>query len=275
MPSAERLILILLDGLRADAVPQAEMPHLNNFITSGSHTLQAQTVMPSITLPCHTSLFYAVPASEHGVTSNTWQAPPATIPSLAEVIHQAGLGTAIFYTWEELRDLSKPGTLDFAYFRRLGDWREDRMQTVAEAAADFITTHRPAFSYLYLEATDAAGHDHGWLSAPYLEAAVQADQAIGTVFQAVSEAGLLEETVFLVLADHGGHDYGHGTDMPEDLTIPWIVSGPGVKRGYQLTGEVSIIDTAPTILHLLGLAIPSTWQGRVISEIFEAPADRA
>ncbi len=71
------------------------------------------------------------------------------------------------------------------------------------------------------------------------------------------------------MADHGGHDHGHGTDRPEDMTVPLIFCGPGVKRGYHIKRTVSTMDVAPTILYALGIPIPEAWQGDVLVEIFE------
>jgi arylsulfatase A-like enzyme len=110
------------------------------------------------------------------------------------------------------------------------------------------------------------GHRHGWMSEPYLEAVHQADRAIGLVLGALRKAGRLAGTACLVLADHGGHDFDHSAGLAEDLTIPWIVSGPGVRRGHQVAAPVDITDTAPTITHLLGLPMPAEWTGRVVTE---------
>ena len=50
-------------------------------------------------------------------------------------------------------------------------------------------------------------------------------------------------------ADHGGHDRTHGTDSPEDMTIPFIINGKDFKAGEKLE-NVSIKDIAPTVAKL-------------------------
>lgn len=45
--------------------------------------------------------------------------------------------------------------------------------------------------------------------------------------------------------------------------------GPGVRPGLPLA-EASILDLAPTILHYLGLPVPSYMDGRVLTEAFTA-----
>lgn len=266
MPLAKQVTLFVIDGLRPDALQQAHTPEIDKLVAQGAHTRWAQTITPSVTLPCHISLFSTVPPARHGVISNVWTRPQPPVPSLIEVVHQAGLGTAAFYSWEELRDLASPGALDFAYYHRLGDPEGDRDLEIGAVAATYIVEQRPAFAFVYLGATDEVGHRHGFTSVPYLQAVNKADRAIGLVLEALRASGRLADTACLVLADHGGHDFDHDTGLAEDLTIPWIISGPGIHRSHQITSTVNIIDTAPTIAYLLGLPTPAEWSGQVVAE---------
>jgi arylsulfatase A-like enzyme len=72
----------------------------------------------------------------------------------------------------------------------------------------------------------------------------------------------------VVQADHGGHDRTHGTDSPEDMAIPWIAAGPAIRRNYRIAASVSLLDTAPTLARVLGIAPHAEWEGRIIEEIF-------
>jgi arylsulfatase A-like enzyme len=73
----------------------------------------------------------------------------------------------------------------------------------------------------------------------------------------------------IVSADHGGHGRGHGTDDPVDVTIPWIVWGRAVKPGALDRVTVRTMDTASTVLWLLGLPEPTDWAGKPIVEAFQ------
>lgn len=266
MTHTKHIVLFLLDGCRPDAIATASTPEIDRLIAQGASTMAAQTVMPSITLPCHTSLFFSAKPEQHGVQRNVWQRPPSPEQSLFEVIYQAGLGAASFHSWEELRDLAAPSALDFSYFFRLDAPIGDRILKIAQVAADYLVQEKPAFSFVYLEATDSCGHRYGWMSDEYLAAVEKSDQAISLVRAAAEAAGLQDDTTFIVQADHGGHDHGHGTDAPEDMTIPWIISGPGIRPGHQIDTPVNIIDVAPTILHMLALEKPDDWQGNLIAQ---------
>ena len=69
--------------------------------------------------------------------------------------------------------------------------------------------------------------------------------------------------------DHGGHERTHGTEAPEDMTIPWMLAGPGIRAGHTLQGPVSLLDTAPTLARLLGLSAHPHWEGRSVDEAFK------
>ena len=84
------------------------------------------------------------------------------------------------------------------------------------------------------------------------------------------EAVNQEETVVIVTSDHGGHEHTHGTEMDEDMTIPWVIAGPAVPSGRHLQEPVSIIDNSTTIAALLEVAPARDWAGQVVREAINA-----
>jgi arylsulfatase A-like enzyme len=79
---------------------------------------------------------------------------------------------------------------------------------------------------------------------------------------------LPQGSTVLVTSDHGGHGLAHGTSAPEDMTIPWIVAGPGIRAGLDITASVSLLDTAPTLARVMQIAPHSEWEGRCVEEVF-------
>jgi predicted AlkP superfamily pyrophosphatase or phosphodiesterase len=256
----------MLDGCRADALEAAETPIFDRLRREGAWTLQARSVMPSVTLPCHTSLFHSQMPEEHGVFSNTWSPSRELAPSLITALRDHGYDCAAFYTWEELRDLTPPGKLDYLFFRRLSYEAYDEL---VDKALEVIPRLKPTLSFVYLETPDALGHLYGWMSPTYLKAVSKADGVVGSLMQALAANGDLAETLIVVMADHGGHERRHGTERPEDMTIPWLIWGPGICAGHRIEGEVRLIDVAPTLLYALGVPRPGGWRGAVIDEVFE------
>ncbi|HET9222764.1 MAG TPA: alkaline phosphatase family protein, partial [Roseiflexaceae bacterium] len=106
------VVLVLIDGLRPDAIDAARTPRLAGLRERGAATMRASSVMPSITLPCHTSIFHSVPPTRHGITSNEWQPMARPLPGLFDLAHAASKRCAFFYNWEQLRDIGRPGSLE-------------------------------------------------------------------------------------------------------------------------------------------------------------------
>ena len=64
----------------------------------------------------------------------------------------------------------------------------------------------------------------------------------------------------MITADHGGHGRSHGTELDEDMNIPFFVTGPGFEAGKELT-NFNIKDIAPTVCRLFGVETPPEWDG--------------
>ena len=256
-------VLVLIDGLLPDGLKSADCPNLVALCTKGATSLRASSVMPSITLPCLMSTFHSVPPARHGILTNDWMPMARPVPGLVDVAHEAGLRSAFLYNWEPLRDLSRPGSLAFSYFRNNVE-DPDGDQVIAGKAVRYIASDHPDFVFVYLGTPDVAGHTYGFMSRKYLAQLERVDGTLGTLLD-----GLPTKATVLVQSDHGGHGFNHGTDRPEDMTIPWTITGPGIRSSHEITAPVSLLDTAPTLARVMGITPHPDWEGRCVEEIFE------
>jgi predicted AlkP superfamily pyrophosphatase or phosphodiesterase len=254
----------MIDGTRPDALAAAGCTHLESLRARSAYTLKATSVMPSITLPCHMSIFHSVPPTRHGITTNIFIPMARPLPGLVEVIRNAGKRAAFFYNWEQLRDLNRPGNLFFSYCVNDCATNDDSDHETVEVALRTMDAYQPDFSFVYLGTVDEVGHRYGWMSDGYLKQLAYVDGAVGRLLDA-----LPADTTVLFMSDHGGHDRSHGTDMAEDMTIPWMISGPGIRQNYEIQSPVSLLDTAPTLARALGIAPDRQWEGVVPAEIFQ------
>jgi predicted AlkP superfamily pyrophosphatase or phosphodiesterase len=253
------VLLVSIDGLRPDAVTPERTPTLWSLLESGAYTLSAQTVLPSVTLPCHMSMIHGVDVGRHGVTTNTYQPPARPVPSLFDLATSQSVPCAAFFNWGPLRDLFAPeGVADAVIHTSFSEPEDDHF--VTDALIRYADRRAYGLYFLYLGHTDHTGHQHGWMSDRYLEAVQNADACLARAIQAVAERQGPPNVV--ALADHGGHERAHGTDLPEDLTIPWIAAGPDVPNRGALPDGVRIFDTAPTVAALLGIQASPVWDGR-------------
>ncbi len=253
-----KVLLILADGMRPDSLAACGHPFFGEMLKHGVYYPGAQTVMPSVTLPCHMSLFHGVSAERHGILTNIYVPQVRPVCGLCEVLHAAGKRCAFFYNWEPLRDLARPGSLSHAFFTS-GDiyGYETANDQTAEAAKVYLSVDAPDFAFVYFGWPDAAGHSTEWMGEEYLRAVRGCWDKIEMLCRALSDDYLV-----IVTADHGGHGRTHGSDMPEDMTIPILLWNRSVVSSIREGGN--IIDIAPTVTSILDVAANGEWEGKTL-----------
>ena len=252
-----KVLLILADGFRPDALAACGHPFADRLLSLGSYCLDTLTVWPSVTLPCHMSLFHSVSPDRHGILTNTYVPQVRPVNGLCEQLKAAGKTSAFFYDWEELRDLSRPASLSYSFFASGSTFtyqKADRMLT--ENALAFLEKESPDFAFVYLGLTDSAGHDFGWMGTEYLEACRQSMEETQLLVDRFKE----DYTIFFT-ADHGGHERSHGSREESDMRIPLICIGPDFTPG-PMEQTPCITDIAPTITKLTGAMNAPEWEGK-------------
>jgi len=263
--TVKRVFILSLDGLRPGAISLAPMPNLMALMDEGAFSLTAQTIFPSATLPSHASMLTGLCPSKHGVYWNDYypELGYAQGVDLFDLAKAAGLETVMYVGKQKLRQIAEPESTDIFEFINDRD-----LVITAQLLADFPENFGVLF--VHFPTGDWMGHEYGWLSDEQLSVYRRADEALGMILEKFDQLGLRDETLIIVTADHGGHGTSHGSTMVEDMTIPWIVAGPGVVQGGLLT-RVFTMDTAATAAFALGLPIPPEWDGIYIQEAFGKP----
>jgi arylsulfatase A-like enzyme len=269
------VIVVVLDGLRPDAIDAFDLANLRELSARGAYTPRATTVSPSVTAAAMTSLLTGVPPTHHGLVSDRFHIPHKRGPldPLPAVLDRAGLPVSTFIRTLPL--LFRP--LARASAKYLGvkspTFRGYDARSILAAARSTLREQRNGLILLHWPDADRAGHEHGWMSPRYGAGCRALDETLGAL---VREAGVLDDpdTLLIALADHGGGgvvDNDHDGDHPWNLTIPVLMLGAGIDDRW-LDGPVSILDIAPTVVRALGVAAPPSWPGRpcdVFSETAE------
>jgi hypothetical protein len=260
----EHVVIISIDGLRPDALEQADTPTLDALRAAGSYSSAAQTVLPSVTLVGHASMLGGMRPEHHGIYWNVHNPTLGKIkgPTLFTVAHKAGLSTAMVVGKPRLEHLVLPDSVDNYVHAGFTD------SLVADRALKIIQSGLPNILFIHLPDVDSTGHATGWMSPSQLMTINRTDSQVGKLVAALEAGHYLEQTLIIITSDHGGSGVSHGTNSPEDMTIPWLAVGPGVPDGLSLESEITIYDTAATALQALQLPIPEMWDGRPVLEIF-------
>jgi hypothetical protein len=283
-PRAEHVFIVSIDGAKPAVIAESETPTLKKMAAEGAVTWQASTIFPSITLPSHTSMLTGVGPDKHQILWNAFTPIKGfvKVPTVFSLLRAADpkAVTGMFVGKIKFRHLWLKDTLDIFDFggpqtmapvAGSPEIEKDKKpsQMVAKQAAPWIKEHKPRLCFIHFPDVDTAGHKDGWGTPQQKEALKVTDQALWQVWQAVKEAGIADSSVILISADHGGHDKTHGLNIPDDMLIPWIAWGKGVKKNFTITDPVTTYDTAATALWLLDVPVPGDFDGRPVTSAFE------
>ena len=174
--------------------------------------------------------------------------------------------TAFFGNWLPLQGPYNPKAFDETFCAGY-----EEFDILCDKAFNFIKANRDSrqFVFLYTVQTDCIGHKYAWMSDEYIKSIEEEDAKVGVLFEKLEAEGLYEDMHIMFFSDHGGVNKGHGGVSPEEMIVPWVVRGPGIKKGFEITEANNTVNTASTVLRLLGVEQPLCWTGEVPESIFE------
>lgn len=275
-PRVKHVFIISFDQGNPDLIRKIDMPTFHAMAAQGARTWEAYTIVPSTTLPSHTSMLTGVGIQKHQISWNDHQPDKGhvQVPTVFSLAKARGLKTAMFVGKEKLQTLEIPGTIDVLVWPQ----PEDDAKSVAKAFAAEFARSKPNLTFLHFRDPDTVGHATGAYSPEKIQALKDCDEALRIIKAAVAAAGVLNDSVFILSADHGSHDTKnkegktvgtHGDSRPEDVLIPWVAWGKGVKPDFTITAPVLQYDTAATALWLLKVPVPEHFWGRPVTSAFK------
>ncbi|GGJ70732.1 hypothetical protein GGR02_000916 [Anoxybacillus voinovskiensis] len=259
----DKVIVIVIDGMRKDRFEQANAPFLKSLRANGTEFTQMETVYPARTVVCFTSMFTGTYPFEHGIRSNmVWK-----------------LGINVESIFDSLRKVEKKGRL--LGIAHLVDSFGDDVETVTavmhndvadrniiERAKLVMDEQDPDLFIVQLIATDQTGHSRGVLYDEYIQKIEEADRLIREYVEWLEAQGKLDNATIIICADHGQADGigGHGHLDEGERYVPFFMYGSAIERGKRVDEKKSLVSVAPTIAYLLGAPYPSHSRGPVLTE---------
>ncbi|TWT45498.1 2,3-bisphosphoglycerate-independent phosphoglycerate mutase [Phycisphaerae bacterium RAS1] len=263
LAAGPRLILISVDGMRADQVNATNTPNFAALRDAGASTI-AINDLPSVTMTNHATMLTGRPTAEHGVILDIELPGTLQFPTLLDYAVESGLRTAFFVSKSKLEYMAHSAAIETMITN--GEQSE-----LVDRLLPLVVADGPDLIFLHLREPDSTGHATGWLSPAYMQALAGSDAQIGRIV-AAARADATRDTFFIVTSDHGGDGPNHFANIPENREVAWIVAGPGIPAGRSLQTPVALVDTTPTALWLLDLPVPDGLVGKPITELRAASA---
>lgn len=319
-PRPRNLLLVSIDTLRADRLgcygaPRDTSPNLDRFAARAVRfaNVYAESCW---TIPSHVTILSGLYPTSHQVVVPQ-NAPSPEVPLAAEILGRAGFATfaSVGGGWmcEEQGFARGFGFFDSYVVRRKGFERSieigfEVLARTPESTPFFGFLHTydvhcpydPPEPYRSMFATsgrsefDAAGKCGNpdlngmgldaaqavYLSDLYDGGVRWVDAAFGKLLAGLEERALFDDTVIIVLSDHGEEFLEHGkighegTLNGEALRVPLLVYAPGVAPGV-VDAPVGLVDVLPTLLELLDVPAPRELDGRSLVPLMSGASDAA
>lgn len=256
----KRAVFIGVDGA-GNFFRRANTPCIDRIFANGATSYNVEAVFPTISAECWGSFLTGTTPHVHGRTNNIVCYQEYDInspfPTVFRRIRQAmpDAHLAAFSHWGPINYGLIEHNID-VHLATDGDFG------IANYAAEYVENNAPTFLFIQFDEVDSTGHGYGYGSERYLEQISITDEYIDRIYRAYEKLGPIEETLFIVTADHGGTNLiidgkisgDHGGITDEERLVFFAAAGKTVKKGT--IGEMNIQDAAAIILHAFGLDIP-------------------
>lgn len=267
------VVVVGIDGAGA-FIKDAHTPCFDYIFQNGAVTYDALASNPSISAECWGSMLTGAGPEVHKLTNDivsTQEYPiNSAVPSLfyriREAIPDAKLGS--YCDWNPItKGMIEPNV------QISTDTARDTFLT--PIVCDYIRDTKPTFLFIQFDSVDHAGHHNGYGTSAYLQRITEVDALVGDVYTAVKEAGMLDDTLFIVIADHGGTNPGngrghHGGWSDEEKYVTLAAVGKNVATGE--IGTANIRDLAAIVLYALGIDAPefdeAGWTSQIPQHLF-------
>lgn len=275
IPDVKHVVIIGFDGLSPDGIEKSYTPNFDKLILEGAHTFHNRAVLPTSSSSNWASMIMGAGPEQHGITSNSWEKNNFVLPAVTQ--SEDFLFPTIFglinaqtpnaeigaiYQWNGFGRLFEKNAVNY-------DVNPKTEDETAEVASKYIMDKNPTFTFIHFDHVDHAGHEFGHGSPEYYQSVEKADTLLAQVMNAIKKAGIADETLVIISADHGGVGLGHGGESLKEIEIPFIVWGKSVKKNYTIKYPVYQYDNAATVAFALGVKQPVAWIGKPVKTAFE------
>lgn len=270
------VVIVGIDGAGA-FLKDADTPAFDRIFANGAVTYNALASNPTISAECWGSMLLGVGPEVHGLTNSivsTCEYPadskfPSIFRRIRQAMPQAELGS--YCDWNPITAgiIERDVEISTA---------TDRDTQLTPVICRYIREKKPTFLFIQFDSVDGAGHKNGYGTPAHLQRISQVDALVEDVYNAVQNAGILEDTLFLVISDHGGTNPGTGsgshggwTDAEKIVTL--AATGRTVAKGE--IRDANVRDLAAIVLYALGIRQPefaeTGWTSQIPEGLFADP----
>lgn len=223
---------------------------------------------PNISAECWTSMLTGVNPNIHGNNNTQAEDPNFTYnneswPTLFKLIRQGRpeAKMAAYSSWFAVPNGMVEDGLDVNLYSNTYD-----DATLADKCVEYITANKPDFFFCTFNDVDGAGHAYDWCSDEYYEALTTVDGYVGMLYDAVVDAGMLDDTLFILTTDHGGWTNGHGIRNDDTKYCYFGAVGQSINPNNDL--QIRGRDMAAIVAYALDIEGNPNWDSYIPQAMF-------
>ena len=270
-PKAKHVFVIAFDGWGSYSIEHVDMPNTRALMAEGCYTLHKRTVLPSDSAPNWASMFAGAPNEFHGWSNNgsgpdvqpVYVNENGSFPTIFSLVREQmpEAETACVYEWGGIKPLIDHKSINFCV--------KEKPENIAAVSSEYIKSKKPDFMAIIYDDPDHVGHSAGHATAEYYAKMEELDACLGEILGAIKEAGIYDDSIFIITSDHGGINTSHGGRSLMEMDTPFVIAGKNVKKGGEFSEAMMQYDTAAIIAEAFGLKTPQLWRGQSMSQVFE------
>ena len=259
---SRRVILIVIDGCRADRFAEARTPFLDRLASEGVVCEDMRTVYPARTVTAFTSMLTGATPRVHGMRSNFVPSLGAKCESIFGVLEQRGMRGRLAGIAHLVDSFGEQSVETVTAVTP----NEEIDEALVARAREVLERDDPELLVLQTLSVDQTGHARGSYYPEYLERIEATDRLLEEFVGWCREEGYLDGATVMVTSDHGqGRGIGgHGHLTEPERRVPFIAWGEGVPSGVRIEDARSLLGVAPTLAWYLGVPPPTQSVGQVL-----------
>ena len=261
------VFIIGIDGLGA-TYNKVSSPNFDKIFGNYAYRYDAQTEKITISAQNWGSILTGVAYDVHGFTNSSIEKTSRTSKSsnlsifyyvrkdmpnakLASIVHWNPINHGIIETDINVNKIHKGSD-----------------EEVVNATIQYIKSNKDVkLLFVHLDEVDSNAHAHGGFSNEYYNAAKKSDERLGKIYDAINSSGLMDDSLIILVADHGETTGGHGGTTKEESSAILAIRGHTINK-VTLNSSVRNRDVAAITLYALGIKKPSHFTSKVPANLF-------
>ena len=248
----EHVVIVGLDGMGAFC-ENTPTPRMDEIFANGARTTSALSLFPTISAQNWGAMLLGADPEVHGLTNGRISQEEYTnkdLPSVFTTVRQAFPDSVLcsICHWNPINH----GIIEHDIDAHLQ--AADSGAQATDKVVQCILTEKPDLLFVHIDDPDGAGHRYDYGTKEHLACISDVDAMVGRIYDACVSAGIIDDTLFITITDHGGYKRGHGGYTDGEKYIFFALAGKTVRKTDDFFATTKDINAI--VRYAFGLDIP-------------------